>query len=307
MRVLVIENPAAGSGRAQRRAAGLVSALERRGHRVEWLLTERPGDARRLAGEREGRVDCIVAAGGDGTLNEVLNGLADPARTPLAPLALGTANMLARELGIPVEAEALAARVETESVRRVDMGRVGDTRFLCVVGVGFDAMVTERVARTRRGRLGYRGYVVPIASTFARYRPPRLTARLDGGESVACELAIVGNLRDYGGVLRVTASASCDSGRLDACLFRSARRTELLRYALEASRGRLASDPGVDCRTATRIEIDAARPVPVQVDGEAWGHTPIAIEVEPGAVPILGAQAGSARRPASPRSGALSG
>ena len=310
MRVLVIENPAAGRSGPPRRAGALVRQLERYGHRVEWFLTARPGDARRRAGECEGRVDCIVAAGGDGTLNEVLNGLADPRRTRLVPMPLGTANMLARELAIPGDPEALAALIDAATVRHIDMGRADGTRFLGVVGVGFDAMVTQQVQRVRRGRLGYRGYVLPILRALAHYRAPRLAVHLDGGAAVECGLAIVGNLCDYGGILRVTAAARCDSGHLDACLFRSASATELVRYAASAFRGRLASDPKVLYRTARRIEIDAAAPVPVQVDGDAWGLTPVTIEVEPGAIAIaapLGAQAESEGRTGAASSAALSG
>jgi len=285
--VLVIGNPAAWNGRGRRRAAELVRQLERRGHRVEWFVTTRAGEARSLAARFEGRVDCMVAAGGDGTLNEVLNGLAEPGRTPLVPMALGTANMLARELAIPRDPERLVGLIEADAVRRVDMGRVDRTRFLGVVGVGFDAMVTERVRDVRRGRLGYRGYVLPILRTLARYRPPRLRVRLDGGAPVECELLIVGNLRCYGGILRVTAAARCDSGRLDACLFRSAKRAELVRYAWAALRDRLAGDAQVLYRSATRIEVDGDGAVPVQIDGDARGATPVEIAIEPGAVPIL--------------------
>ena len=308
--VLVIGNPTAGSGRARRRAAALVRHLERRGHRVECFVTERAGDARRRAAECEGRVDCIVAAGGDGTLNEVLNGLADPRRTPLVPMALGTANMLARELAIPNDPAALAALIEAATVRRVDMGRLDGSRFLGVVGIGFDARVTENVRHVRRGRLGYRGYVLPILRTLARYRPPRLAVRLDGGAPIECALAIIGNLRCYGGVLRVTAAARCDSGHLDACLFRSASAVDLVRYSWPAFRGRLAANPRVVYRTATLIEVDAEGRVPVQADGDAWGATPIRIGIEPGVVPILapgGVQVERAAPDRAASSGALSG
>jgi len=288
LRVLVIGNPAAGAGRAGRRVAALVAALGRRGHAVESLLTTRPGEARARAAAAEGRFDCMVAAGGDGTLNEVLNGLADPRATPLVPMALGTANMLARELAIPRAPAALAALIESGAVRRVDMGRVDGTRFLGVVGVGFDAMVTEAVRQRRRGRLGYRGYVLPILRTLARYRPPRFAVRLDGGAPIECAFAIACNLPCYGGVLRVTPDARCDSGRLEVALFERATAADLVRSAWPAWRGTLAARRWVRCGAATRIEIDgAAPPVAVQVDGDAWGTTPIRIELEPRAVPIL--------------------
>ena len=197
-------------------------ALEARGHAVELFATRAAGDALRRVAACEGSVDRIVAAGGDGTLNEVVNGLADPSATPLAPLALGTANMLAVALGVPRDPEQLAEVIDRGSVRRIDLGCVGTTRFLGVVGVGFDALVTEEVRRTRRGPLGYHGYALPILRALRRYRPPRLDVRLDGGAPIACGFAIVAKLPNYGGLFAVTPDARLDSGHLDVCLFRDA-------------------------------------------------------------------------------------
>jgi YegS/Rv2252/BmrU family lipid kinase len=286
VRVLVIGNPAAGVGRGAARARALVHALESRGHAVEWFPTSAPGDARRRAGERERQVDCLVVAGGDGTLNEVVNGLADPRRTPIVPMALGTANMLARHLGLPDEPERLADVVEAGDERRIDLCRADGTRFLAVAGVGFDALVTQAIRRTRRGGLGYRGYVAPIAVTFWRYRPPRFWLRLDGGPRVDCAFALACKLPNYGGLLRVAPAARPDSGAIDVCWFRRARRRDLLRAALSALRGRLATLEGVETARATRVDVESEAPVAVELDGDYWGTTPVSIEVEPGVVPL---------------------
>lgn len=289
MKVLVIANPAAGSGRGRKRTARLVRALEARGHAVELFATRAAGDARRRVAACEGSVDRIVAAGGDGTLNEVVNGLADPSATPLAPLALGTANMLAVALGVPRDPEELAEVIDRGRVRRIDLGCVGTTRFLGVVGVGFDALVTEEVRRTRHGPLGYHGYALPILRALRRYRPPRLDVRLDRGAPIACGFAIVAKLPNYGGLFAVTPDARTDSGHLDVCLFRDATIRGLLRIVWPARRGTLAARSDVVVTTATRIAIDSAGPKPasVQVDGDAWGVTPIEITLTPRLVPML--------------------
>jgi YegS/Rv2252/BmrU family lipid kinase len=299
VRVLVIGNPAAGLGRAHGRASALVRALEARGHQVESVTTGCRGDAGRHAAAAEGKVDCIVAAGGDGTLAEIVNGLADPRATPLAVLPLGTANMLARALGLPAAPAALAALVERGAVRRLDLGlaRFADgaaLRFLSVAGIGFDAQVTAAIARTRRGRLGFRGYALPIARTLARYRAPRLAVRLDGGEPVACGFAIVGKLPNYGGVLRVTPGARPDDGRLHACLFLRASRRDLFRFVAPAFRGRLGARADVLLRPAQALEIEAPEPVAVQLDGDYVGTTPVALRVSAGVVPVLAPSASSA-------------
>jgi YegS/Rv2252/BmrU family lipid kinase len=289
VKILVVANPAAGSGRGRARVQALVHALQTRGHAVDRFSTRRAGDARRCVAEAEGAVDCIVAAGGDGTLNEVVNGLADPSRTPLVPLALGTANMLAGALGIPPTPAAVAAVIERGSVRRIDLGLVGASRFLGVAGVGFDAMVTEAVRRTRRGTLGYPGYALPILRTLAGYSAPRLHVRLDGGAPQTCGFAIVAKLRNYGGLFAVTPDAEPDSGRLHLCMFRDASIPGLVRIVLPAWRGALAERGDCVVTSAERIEIDSDGPAPVavQLDGDAWGTTPIAITLSPRVVPML--------------------
>jgi diacylglycerol kinase family enzyme len=299
VRVLVIGNPAAGLGGAHGGAGDLVRALEARGHQVESAITAARGDAGRHAAAAEGKVDCIVAAGGDGTLAEILNGLADPRATPLVPKPLGTANMLARALGVPADPAALAALIERGAPRRLDLGlaRFGDgtaLRFLSVAGIGFDGQVTEALARTRRGRLGFRGYALPITRTLLGYRAPRLAVRLDGGAPVTCGFAIVGKLSNYGGVLRVTPHAEPDDGRLHACLFLRATGRDLFRFVVPAFRGTLGARSDVLLRPAGALEITAPGPVAVQLDGDYVGTTPVTLTLVAGAVPVLASRARNA-------------
>jgi YegS/Rv2252/BmrU family lipid kinase len=289
MKVLVIANPVAGTGRGRARTDALIRALQTRGHAVERFATRAPGDARRCVAEAEGTVARIVAAGGDGTLNEIVNGLADPGGTPLVPLALGTANMLAGALGIPRAPAALADVVERGAIRRIDMGLAGATRFLGVAGVGFDAMVTEAVRRTRTGPLGYRGYALPILRTLRGYRAPRLRVRLDGGPEIPCGFAIVAKLANYGGLFAVTPDVAPDSGRLGVCLFRDASFPGLVRIVWPAWRGTLAARRDCVVATATHVEVasDEPTPVPVQLDGDPWGHTPVELRITPAVVQML--------------------
>jgi diacylglycerol kinase (ATP) len=292
LRVLVIANPAAGRGRGGGWAARLVSALEARGHAVELHATRGPEDARERVRAREGAVERIVTAGGDGTLNDVLNGLADPGATPLLPIPLGTANMLARCLRVPREVERLAALLAGGRVRRLDLGLAhfggaAPVRFLSVAGVGFDAMVTETIGRRRKGRLGYRGYVAPILRTVARYRAPRLAVSLDGEPPISCGLALLGKVPRYGGVLRVTPRAAPDDGLLHTCVIRRAAAGGLLRLVPAAFAGRLDRSSRVVLRTASRIDVTADEAVPVQLDGDHWGATPVTFTLKAGVVPVV--------------------
>ena len=159
--------------------AGLLQGLRRRGYLVETFLTNSPGDAGRRARDIEADVDVLVVVGGDGTLNEILNGLPDPSRTPLAHLPTGTASVLGRELGLPKRAEDLIQILEGGHLRRLDMGLLGEGRFLTVASVGLDAMVTDEVRRQRGGTLGYFGYLLPILRALQHYHPPELKVSVD--------------------------------------------------------------------------------------------------------------------------------
>jgi YegS/Rv2252/BmrU family lipid kinase len=289
MKVLVAVNPIAGGGAASRGAARLARILRGRGHAVESFSTRSPEEAgeRVRKREAEGDLDRIVVAGGDGTVNDVLNGLEDPSRIPLAHLAYGTANMLARELRIPRNPEALAELVERGAWRRMDLGRAGSHRFLLVTSSGADAMVTAAISRTRRGTLGYTGYVGPILDVLRGYRAPQLRVQVDGAEPLHGALAIVSNIRNYGGIFSVANRARFDSGVLDVCVFSGERVRDLVRYLLAAAARRVSRLPDVVYRTGRRIVIEAREPTAVQIDGDYRGTTPITIEIDPSVVPIL--------------------
>ena len=289
MRVLVVVNPIAGGGAAARGAERLVRLLEGRGHAVECFSSQEPQEAGERVRQREseGDLDRIVVAGGDGTVNDVLNGLEDPSHVPLAQLAFGTANMLARELRIPRDPDALAALVESGACRRLDLGRAGSHRFLLVASSGFDAMVTRAISRTRRGTLGYPGYARPILHALRHYRAPQLRVSVDEAEPLSGALAVVSNIRNYGGIFSVADRARPDSGVLDVCVFSGERVGDLLRYAVAAASRRVSRLRDVTYRTGRRIVIEAREPTAVQIDGDYRGTTPLTIEVEPSVVPIL--------------------
>jgi diacylglycerol kinase family enzyme len=170
--------------------------------------------------------------------------------------------------------------------RRIDLGRVNGRRFLLLASCGFDALVT-RGLRERRERLGFRGYLRPIAAAIRDYRPPSLEIVLDGSERLAAELVLVTNVRSYGGLFVVADDARCDSGLLHVVVFPRARIPDLLRIAWAARQATVARLPGVLIRSARTVRIEARDPAPVEVDGDYWGTTPVALEIEPAVVPVL--------------------
>ena len=286
MRILLVANPISGRRRGPAKVRELAELPVRRGHAVELHFTAGRGDARARAREADPALERLVVAGGDGTLNEVLNGLADPTKIPLAQLPLGTANLLGHEFDLPRAPEACADLVERGGIRRLDMGILGERRFLAVASCGFDAMVTAALER-RSGALGYRGYLGPIWRTLRTYHPPALRVALDGAPALPGALVVASHVRNYGGLFTVTERAAPDSGVLDVCVFASATVPDLARYAVAGLRGAISRLRGVTCATARRIEIEADEPVPIEVDGDACGTTPARIEVVPRCVPFV--------------------
>ncbi|MDH7499748.1 MAG: diacylglycerol kinase family lipid kinase [candidate division NC10 bacterium] len=286
-KILLIGNPAAGGGRAMRTMADLPERLRQRGHRVETFLTRSAGDAGRRARDMEGDVDALVIVGGDGTINEILNGLADPSRIPIAHLPTGTASILGRELGLPRRTKDLVRLLESGHLRQLDMGLLDGRRFLMVASAGFDAMVTEEVGKRRGGTLGYLGYLSPILRVLSRYHPPELQVTIDGAEPALGALVVVSNTRNYGGIFSFADRARCDSGHLDVCIFPRGSLPALIWYYLAAFCGWVSKRTDVRYLTGTRIKIESKDPVAVQVDGDYAGTTPAEIQLLPALVPVL--------------------
>jgi YegS/Rv2252/BmrU family lipid kinase len=287
VRVLIICNPISGGGRSRRLGSRLGKLLEDKGHQVDLYLTERAGDANRRAAAIDGDVERVVAVGGDGTLNEVLNGLPDPSRIPMTQLATGTANLLAHDLGLPYDSEGASRLLENGEVRRLDMGMIGEKRFLMVVSSGFDAMVTHEVQGNRTGTMSYARWLPSIVKLLKDYRPPRLKVEVDDRDPIEGEMVIVSNVRPYAGLFTVADRARCHSGHLDVCVLTRASFPHLARATVGGLTGGLSQQNGVVYVTGSRIALMAQDPVPVQLDGEAFGTTPLEITLKPRHVPVV--------------------
>lgn len=219
----------------------------------------------------------------------MLNALPDPGRVPIAQLGLGTANMLARELGIPRTPEGVAHVLLQGDLRRIDLGIANGRRFFGNASVGFDSRLVHRVARRRTGALGGMWfYVAPGLASLRGYREPRFAVHLEGGEVLRGGLAIATNLKNYGGLFRVSDAAACDSGHLEICIFQRARVRDLARLSLAGALGRLGRARGVVSGRTRSARIDSLDgPYPVQVDGDARGETPLELSLAPRAAQIV--------------------
>jgi len=226
-----------------------------------------------------------VALGGDGTVNEVLNGMPD-LRRPLGFFPLGTANVLACELGLPGRVEPAADVLAAGHTRPLAVGRAADRRFLLFCGVGVDGAVVRRLGEVRNGTLGKRKWADPILHTLWRWPQFTLRATLADGEVLdGLSSVLVTRVRDYGGVLKLPPEVSPDSGRLHVLAFRQRRRLAWLWLGLRGITRTLRGGGDLQVRATTAVRIDGD--APYQLDGDLGGAAPVDVALEPQPVLIL--------------------
>jgi len=300
--VLLILNPIAG-----RRRRGLVDAVVGRvraeGWTVDVVETTAEGDACRLAETCDaGRYKVIAVAGGDGTINEVVNGLSRRSATalPLAIVPLGTANVLAHELGLGFDPRAVAHTMTAGRELLVWPGeangsemRAGPPRcFSLMAGVGFDAKVVAGVAAPLKRRWGRSAYVWRSLVETLCYRPVRYAVEVDG-EAYEAASVIVTRARHYAGPYVVAPEAALDEPLLHVCLFERWGRMHALRFGAALLMGALPRTPGYRVLTGRRVRISVAddagerRRQPVQIDGDDALTLPVSIGLAPRGVRVL--------------------
>jgi diacylglycerol kinase (ATP) len=277
-RIFVIFNPAARGEKSQRLRQFLES---KRCDRVTLAPTQQRGDATRLAASA-GEHDIVVAAGGDGTINEVLNGLNG---ATLGVLPLGTVNVFAHELNIPRQLPAAWALIESGRTREIDLPcaeAAGRRRWFCqLAGVGFDARAVRAASWELKKKIGPLSYVWAGLKTMGA---PGVI-EFDGVRGVAL---LIGNGRFYGGRYRLFPEAKLDDGLLDACFF---ERVSLLRYGPAILLGRHTKLAGVHYVQAKEFSCVSA--APFQLDGEDAGDGPVKFSVKPRALRVIAPQGGN--------------
>ncbi len=288
--MLIIFNPAAGAGR-RRRLARALTALRALRQRVELAETRGTGDAERIARDAARRgVARVVAAGGDGTIAEVASGLAGSA-SALGLLPLGTANVLAWELGVPLAPERAAAVLAGGRAARLHPGlaRFGDGRerlFVQMVGAGFDAAVVERLDLGLKRRIGRAAYVWQSLRELPRYGFPPISVELDGvAETVSSVIVTKGRL--YAGRYRIAPAARPEAPGFQVVLFRRAGPLAAALAGAALPLGLIPRLPGVEIVAARALRIAAAARVPVQADGDAAGLLPVAVSDAPAPLTVL--------------------
>ncbi len=281
--IVLISNPAAKRA-SDRKIIQASNFLKTRGYKVEVLFTEKKGSAEILAREAIKELpSLIIAAGGDGTFNEVINGIAG-SEIPMAILPLGTTNVLAKEIGIPENVEgameiAVGSPPKTVSIGKVSVIRHSSlvTRHFCLMaGIGFDGDAVFGINETLKKISGKGAYIYSGIKALFRFEPDELTFNIDG-KTYSGYSAIIGNVAKYGGNFKVTPDARLTDPTLYICLFKGKKRLDIFRYVFGIATGSHLRFKDVQYLKAERIQVDGN--AHIQIDGDYFGMTPAKVEV----------------------------
>lgn len=293
VRAWIIQNPVSGRGDWDERVVIAMATFRQAGWDVHLKRTTAPGDATTMAREAvDSGCDIVVVAGGDGTVNEALQGLAGQQRTALAVLPGGTVNVWATELGAGQRLDELAAEIARGRRRVVDLGLVNDRYFLMMASAGFDAKASAEVKgslmKELKRKAGPLAYVVSALRTAFNFHPREVVVDIDGERvSGSLLMLIAGNTRLYGGVAEITYQARADDGLLDIVVLNGKGPFDLLRRGWSILRRQHHGDRAIVYRQARKAVLDPTPPLQLQADGEDIGFTPATFAVVPSALEVI--------------------
>ncbi|MDD5092944.1 MAG: diacylglycerol kinase family lipid kinase [Dehalococcoidia bacterium] len=320
MQAELIYNPYAGQVVVRREMEDVIALLKQRGWVVSLSETHRPMEAAQLASDAVKRgAKVVIAAGGDGTVNEVGSGLVGT-DVALGVLPLGTTNVWAMQMHIPtlnpmrpgtrvakmvagleeltswplpanyhkkMLLNAAQVLVEGRTVA-IDVGEAAGRYFLMWLGIGLDAVVVKKRALGSKRLSGSLSYIVPALGTLGRYSSVDITMTLDGKVIKAdSSLVVVSNIQLYGGIFPIGAKAHVNDGKLDVCIFKGGGVLTLTRHAWKVLSRQHLQDPKVEYCQCSQIVIESARPMPVHIDGDPFMETPVTIRVLPSALNVI--------------------
>ena len=279
----IILNPAAGSEQAERWRERVESIA----HGCALFTTSRSGEAEALARHvAEKGVEKIVAAGGDGTINEVVNGLAGT-NAALGLFPLGTVNVFAMELGLPTNnLEFCWEVIQGDNMRFVDLPSANGKYFVQLAGVGLDAQVVKETSLAFKRSLGPLSYLISAAQIAAR-EPPRLFIESKNASVDEASFVLVGNGRHYGGPFPFFKHAVLDDGLFDVVAFKRLGYLEIIKYLQDVVFSSDIRVPEVEYFQTPHLRITSDQDVPVELDGELVGICPVDFQIREKALRVL--------------------
>lgn len=291
-RIRLIYNPAARGAPSIEAVRRALEEAREAGWEGDAVATRGPLHAVELARDAAtAGCEIVIACGGDGTVNEVINGIVGTGAT-LAVVPAGTANVWAKEVRIPRNLARAFRELAAGQRRRIDLGRAtlagrAPRYFILVAGIGFDGLVVNHVSPQWKARLGAASYVLHGAWDALSQRAHPARVRIDG-DALATDLfwATVSNTRSYGGAITLSPAARVDDGALDLTLMANGGPVSVASYLARAFLGTLDRSPSTVVRQVRSFEVET-RGLAVQVDGEYLGETPVLVDVVPRAIETL--------------------
>ena len=285
-RLLIVHNPNAGPTARQRYRATLAS-LKALGASAEIVDTTRHGEGTTAAADAadSGRFDAIVAAGGDGTVHDVAEGLVGRSM-PLGIIPMGTGNVFAQESCMPRSPDELAKMLVHGQSRDIPVGQANGRPFLFVIGVGFDAEAVRFFESEGTRQFGQAGFVWPVLRALISHQDRSLHIKTDRGESEA-HWVIVTRVKHYAGNLMLAPDADLHQEHFYVLRIKGSGPLNRVRQLAALALGVINHDPAVRVEPATRVTIDGDRAVPVQIDGELLGELPLEIGLHPQRLKVI--------------------
>lgn len=279
-RFCVVHNPNAGLV-ARRHFDSVVALLKGSGASLECVHTSRHGDGMRAAADAafSARFDAVVAAGGDGTVHDVASGLLGTP-VPLGIIPMGTANVFAREVGLPRSPYHIASTLTNGRVSTIPVGQINGQPALFVVGIGFDAEAVRQFETAGTRKLGQAGFVMPVVHALLSERSRSLNVTTDRGSSEA-QWVIVTRARRYAGGFLLSEDAAVTRPEFHVLRFMGRGPLVRLRQLAALAGGLIGFDPAVSVEVCDWVRIEGYPDTTVQVDGEMLGALPVEIHPHP--------------------------
>jgi len=290
MRMFIIANPRSGKNAAQKVIPKAKEFFERNYVDVEVYFTKSSGDATNAAKKavKSKKYDIIVASGGDGTVNEVVNGIVgQKTDVKFGIIPLGTENVLAQETHIPFNVMDACRVIMGLKSRKMDVGKANDRYFVLMTGIGFDANVMPKVKPILKKLIGGAAYHVAAWNELFKYKHSEMNITIDGKKKVKGSYVVVGNTKLYGAQLKITHLANIYDGLLDVCIFKGKDVFSFIRFAAGAVTKQHLGFPDVEYHKAKKVLVTSKEGLFGHVDCEILGRTPIRIKVVPKAVDLI--------------------
>lgn len=286
-----IVNPKSGASSDKQLVCGFREYLLEHGYDVRLTFTKSLEHACELATQAAVDYQCalVCAAGGDGTLREVIHGLEGSDKT-LLPMPCGTENLLANELGFDLTVDALIRAFEGDTKRPLDLGVINGKCFTSIAGFGFDGAVIHRMHALRTGYINHLDYFWPIWRTFWEYAFPPMRVEADGKEIFSGQgLVFIGNISRYAIGLSILKNADYGDGLLDVCIFKCTHQAALLWHSAKTVFKRHTTGKNVVYTQAKAIRVEPMtdEPLYAQIDGDPGPDLPADIKIIPEAIRVL--------------------